>query len=262
MNFIIKRKITICMLFIAISLLGYVSYKQLKVEILPNAELPMLFVQVNSDKDVTPAYMESQAIIPLEGVISTIEGVENIDATARNRRGEIRVDFKKGMNLKYTTLKLQERVNSVLPSLPEGFTVNIERANVNGVNNNFMTLQVRGTGGVDRLRAIVDKDIKPQLENIDGVAAVNVYGGREKAIEIQINEEALTALRLTPARIRDILAQYNQERTFLGYINSPDIRYYVHLDANYDHIAEIENVIVAPGPVYLKDIATIFFDMK
>ena len=262
MNFIIKRKITICMLFIAISLLGYVSYKQLKVEMLPNAELPMLFIRVTSDKDVTPAYMESQAVIPLEGVISTIEGVENIEATARNRQGEIRVDFKKGMNLKYTTLKLQEKVNSVIPSLPDGFTVNIERANVNGVNNNFMTLQVRGTGGVDRLRALVDKEIKPQLENIDGIAAVNVYGGREKAIEILINEEALAALKLTPAHIRDMLAQYNQERTFLGYINSPDIRYYVHLDANYDHISEIENIIVAPGPVYLKNIATVFFDMK
>ena len=250
------------MLFIAISLLGVVSYKQLKVEMLPNAELPMLFVRITSDKDVTPAYMESQGIIPLEGVISTIEGVENIESTARNRQGEIRVDFKKGINLKYITLKLQERVNSVVPSLPDGFSVNIERANVNGVNNNFMTLQIRGTGGVDRLRAIVDKDIKPQLENIDGVAAVNVYGGREKAIEIRINEESLLALKLTPARIRDILAQFNQERTFLGYINTPDIRYYVHLDANYDHIAEIENIIVAPGPIYLKDIADIFFDMK
>ena len=250
------------MLFIAISLLGYVSYKQLKVEMLPNAELPMLFVRVTSDKDVTPAYMESQAVIPLEGVISTIEGVENLEATARNRQGEIRVDFKKGMNLKYTTLKLQERVNSIIPSLPDGFKVNIERASVNGVNNNFMTVQVRGTGGVDRLRAIVDKDIKPQLENIDGVAAVNVYGGREKAIEIHFNEAALSALKLTPAHIRDVLAQYNQERTFLGYINTPTIRYYVHLDANYDHISEIENVIVAPGPIYLKDIATVFFDMK
>jgi len=250
------------MLFIAISLLGYVSYKQLKVEMLPNAELPMLFVRVTSDKDVTPAYMESQGIIPLEGVISTIEGVENIEATARNRQGEIRVDFKKGINLKYITLKLQERVNSVVPSLPDGFSVSIERANVNGVNNNFMTLQIRGTGGVDRLRAIVDKDIKPQLENIDGVAAVNVFGGREKAIEIRINEESLQALKLTPARIRDILAQYNQERTFLGYINTADIRYYVHLDANYDHISQIENIIVAPGPIYLKDVADIFFDMK
>ena len=184
------------MLFIAISLLGYVSYKQLKVEMLPNAELPMLFVRVSSDKDVTPAYMESKAVIPLEGVISTVEGVENIEATARNRQGEIRVDFKKGINLKYITLKLQERINSILPSLPDGFTVNIERANVNGVNNNFMTIQVRGTGGVDRLRAIVDKDIKPQLENVDGVAAVNVYGGREKAIEIRFDEAALSALKL------------------------------------------------------------------
>lgn len=250
------------MLFIAISLLGYVSYKQLKVEMLPNAELPMLYVRVSSDKDVTPAYMESQGIIPLEGVISTIEGVENIEATARNRQGEIRVDFKKGINLKYITLKLQERVNSVAHSLPDGFSVSIERANVNGVNNNFMTLQIRGTGGVDRLRAIVDKDIKPQLENIDGVAAVNVFGGREKAIEIRINEESLLALKLTPARIGDILAQYNQERTFLGYINTADIRYYVHLDANYDHISQIENIIVAPGPIYLKDVADIFFDMK
>ncbi len=250
------------MLFIAISLLGYVSYKQLKVEMLPNAELPMLYVRVTSDKDVTPAYMESQGIIPLEGVISTIEGVENIEATARNRQGEIRVDFKKGINLKYITLKLQERVNSVAHSLPDGFSVSIERANVNGVNNNFMTLQIRGTGGVDRLRAMVDKDIKPQLENIDGVAAVNVFGGREKAIEIRINEESLQALKLTPARIRDILAQYNQERTFLGYINTADIRYYVHLDANYDHISQIENIIVAPGPIYLKDVADIFFDMK
>ena len=47
MNFLLNRRITICMLFIALSLLGYVSYKQLPVELLPNAELPVLFVQDN-----------------------------------------------------------------------------------------------------------------------------------------------------------------------------------------------------------------------
>lgn len=250
------------MLFIAISMLGYVSYKHLPIEMLPNAELPMLYIQVSSNQDVNPAYMESQVIIPLEGVVSTIEGVENIETQAGNRSGRVRVDFNKGMNLKYTILKLQERVNNLLPSLPEGFSVSVEKSNVSGVNNNFMTLQVRGTGGVDRLRSLVDKEMKPQLENIDGVAAVNVYGGREKAIEIRVDEAALTALNITPSRISQVLSQYNQERTFLGYVNEPDLRYYVHLDANYDHISEIENVIVASGPVYLKDIATIFFDLK
>lgn len=262
MNFIIDRKITVCMLFIAISMLGYVSYRLLNVEMLPNAELPTVYLQVSSNQDVNPSYMESQVIIPLEGVVSSIEGIEHITSQASNRQGRLQVDFKKGMNLKYTILKLQEKVNNILPTLPEGFSVSVEKANVTGVNNNFMSLQVRGSGGVDRLRSLVDKELKPQLENIDGVAAVNVYGGRQKAIEIRVNQDMLTALNITPSRISQTLSQYNQERTFLGYVNEPDLRYYVHLDANYDHISEIENVIVAPGPVYLKDIATIFFDMK
>ena len=50
MNFLLNRRITICMLFIALSLLGYVSYKQLPVELLPNAELPVLFIQVSSQQ--------------------------------------------------------------------------------------------------------------------------------------------------------------------------------------------------------------------
>lgn len=59
MNFLLNRRITICMLFIALSLLGYVSYKQLPVELLPNAELPVLFVQVSSQQDMDPSYVES-----------------------------------------------------------------------------------------------------------------------------------------------------------------------------------------------------------
>lgn len=243
-------------------MLGYVSYRLLNVEMLPNAELPTVYLQVSSNQDVNPSYMESQVIIPLEGVVSSIEGIEHITSQASNRQGRLQVDFKKGVNLKYTILKLQEKVNNILPTLPDGFSVSVEKANITGVNNNFMSLQVRGSGGVDRLRSLVDKELKPQLENIDGVAAVNVYGGREKAIEIRVNQDMLTALNITPSRISQTLSQYNQERTFLGYVNEPDLRYYVHLDANYDHISEIENVIVAPGPVYLKDIATIFFDMK
>mgnify|MGYP000308554962 CR=1 FL=1 len=50
-----------------------------------------------------------------------------------------------------------------------------------------MVLQVRGSGGVDRVRNIVDKEIRSDLENVDGVASVNIYGGREKAIEIRLN---------------------------------------------------------------------------
>lgn len=250
------------MLFIALSMLGYVSYKQLPVEMLPNAELPTLYINVSSQADVNPVYMESQVIVPLEGAISTLEGVENIESTAGNRQGSIKIDFKKRTNLKYTTVKLQEKINTLLPSLPDRLSVNIQKVDASGVNNQFMSIQIRGEGGVDRLRAVVDKELVPKLETIDGIASVAVYGGREKAIEVIVNPDALKAMNLTASQISSALGQYNQERTFLGYVDEPGMRYFVHLDANYDHINQIEDIIVAPGPIYLKDLATIYFDYK
>ena len=104
MNFLLNRRITICMLFIALSLLGYVSYKQLPVELLPNAELPVLFIQVSSQQDMDPSYVESEVIIPLEGAVSTIGGVDKLQSYIDRRQSNIQIDFKKNVNFKMTAL--------------------------------------------------------------------------------------------------------------------------------------------------------------
>ena len=258
----IDRRVTICMLLVALTLLGYFSYKQLPVELLPNTEMPQLYVRASSQSDLTPAYMEQQVIIPLEGAISAVGGVENMESTVSGRQGTITVDFKRGTNLKMTTVKLQEKINSIRSDFPSGVTVNVQQTNLNVISNQFMSLQVRGSGGVDRLRAIVDKDVVPRLESIDGIAGVTVYGGRVKSIEIRSNPEAMKALKITNAQISQALNQYNQERTFLGFISEPDKKYFVQLDANYDDVSQVENLVVANGPVYLKDVANVFFDYK
>jgi multidrug efflux pump subunit AcrB len=66
------------MIFLATTLLGYISYQQLDMEIIPNAELPMLYVQVNSRTDMTPEYMEQEAIIPIESVVAGLDNIEKI----------------------------------------------------------------------------------------------------------------------------------------------------------------------------------------
>ena len=262
MKSFIDRRVTICMLLVALTLLGYFSYKQLPVELLPNTELPQLYITANSRSDLSPSYMEQQVVIPLEGAISAVGGVENMESTVSGRQGSIRVDFKRGTNLKMTTVKLQEKISSIRGDFPSDVTVNVQQANVNGISNQFMSLQVRGSGGVDRLRAIVDKDVVPRLESIDGIAGVTVYGGRVKSIEIRSNTEAMEALHISNSQISQALSQYNQERTFLGFISEPDRKYYVQLDANYDDVSQVENLVVAPGPIYLKNVATVFFDYK
>ena len=262
MNFLLHRKIAICMLFIALTGLGYVSYKQLPVELLPNAELPMLFVQVTSTQDMDPSYVESEVVIPLEGAIGTIGGVEQIESQIDSRQSSIKIDFKPNINFKITTLKLQEKMNETASSLPKGFTVQVQKVDVSMLTGGFMSLQVRGSGGTDRVRNLVEKEIRPDLENIDGIASVNIYGGREKAIEVQLDPDACKALDLTPSGISSLLTQNTEEKAFVGYANEPDGKYFVHVNSPYTEVSDLENIVVAPGPVLLKDIATIFFDMK
>lgn len=250
------------MLFIALSLLGYVSYKQLPVELLPNAELPMLFVQVSSQQDMDPQYVESEVIIPLEGAISSIGGVDKIQSNIDSRQSNIQVDFKNTVNFKITSLRLQEKVNELAATFPEGFTVQLQKVDVSQLGGNFMVLQVRGSGGIDRVRNIVDKEIRSDLENIDGVASVNVYGGREKAIEIRLNPEACRALDLTPSKISSLLTQNTQDKAFVGFVDEPDSKYFIHVNSLYTAVSDLENIVVAPGPVLLKDVGTVFFDLK
>lgn len=250
------------MLFIALSLLGYVSYKQLPVELLPNAELPVLFVQVSSQQDMDPSYVESEVIIPLEGAVSAIGGVDKLQSYIDRRQSSIQIDFKKNINFKMTSLKLQEKVNEIAASLPTGFTVQVQKVDIAQMNNNFMVLQVRGTGGTDRVRSLVDEDVRSDLENIDGVASVNIYGGRQKAIEVRLNPEACKALNLTASKISGLLSQNTQEKTFVGFADEPDSKNFVHVNAMYTKVSDLENIVVAPGPILLKDLATVFFDLK
>ena len=95
------------MLFIGLTLLGYVSYKQLPVELYPNAELPILFVQVYSTIEADPEYVENQAVIPLEGAIGTMEGIDNIESYVNPRQASIIVTFKDNVNSKYIFLRLE-----------------------------------------------------------------------------------------------------------------------------------------------------------
>ena len=125
-----------------------------------------------------------------------------------------------------------------------------------------MELQIRGSGGTDRVRNIVDEEIKSEIENIDGVASANVYGGKEKSIEVLFNKEACEANNITPSQISRAISANSQNRVFTGYLHESKKQYFVHVTAEYDHVSDIENIVVADGPVYLKDVAEVYFGVK
>ncbi len=251
------------MFFIGITMLGYISYKQLPVELYPNSQLPTLIVQVSTSLEMDPNYIENHAIVPLEGAIATLEGIEKIESTITSRSGTIILYYTQSSKMKYANLKLQEKINQVKATLPTEFKISVVKIDLTQLTGQFMELQIRGSGGIDRIRNVTDKEITPELENINGIAGVTVYGGQQKSIEIRLNEKACKAYGISMSQVTSLLNNNGTEKTFVGTVKDGPNKLFVNVTSDYTDVNDIGNIIVKQnGSVTLKDIATIFFGVK
>ncbi|MEE9441887.1 MAG: efflux RND transporter permease subunit [candidate division Zixibacteria bacterium] len=256
--FIIKRPVFTAMLIIGFCLLGIISYNRLPVELIPFAELPMLIVQVGGARDADPHYLEQQAVIPLENSIAGLADIETIESYIDRSRATIFVYYTEDVNYKYAYLKLQERVESASAELPGGFFARVWKVDTEQLANMFMTLQARGEGSLDQIREIVDRKVIPEFEQIDGIANIEVYGGRQRSIEIRLDESALRSHNLTASQISSKISEGSSGRQYLGQVVEGNREFFVNLESDYTSISNLENLIIKEqGPVLLKHLGTI-----
>jgi multidrug efflux pump subunit AcrB/ABC-type multidrug transport system ATPase subunit len=251
------------MLFIGFSVMGYISYNKLPVELFPNVELPILIVQVSTPTEVDPKYMESQAIVPLESAISTLEGVAEITSNANSNQGMIFISFEQGVNIKYAYLKLEQKVGAIQSDLTPEFIVNIIKIDTEQFTNSFMELQVLGSGGVDRVRNVTDQYITDRLGDVDGIGGVEIFGGRQKTVEIIMNDAICEANGITPNTISGILSQNSNKSAFAGQVEYDGKQVFVNISAELKDIKNIQSLVVSDkGPLLLSDVADVYFGVK
>ncbi len=258
LGLIIKRPVLVAMVLIGLCLLGAVSYTRLSVELIPFTELPMLVVQVGTTRDADPILVEQQAVIPLESAVAGLEDIERIESYINRRRATILVYYEEDADLKYAYLKLQERVAATEPDLGSGFFAAVWKIDTEQLSNQFMTIQARGEGSLDQIRAVVDRKITQELQSVDGIANIEVYGGREHSIEIQLHEDALAAHGITASQVMSAIAAGGGERQYLGKVSDGRQELFVNLINEYRELPSLEDVIVrADGPVLLKHVGTV-----
>ena len=205
----IKRPVFTVMLVSAPIVLGMIGYSRLGVDLLPNVELPVVVVTTTL-KGASVDEMETSVTKPLEQIINTVSGIDELRSQTKEGISLITVQFLLEKNRDVAAQEVRDKISTILSQLPVGIdTPIIDKFDLNAMP--VTTIAVAGRRPMQEITEIARKRIKEDLESLPGVGAVILVGGRVRAVNVYVNADKLTAYHLSIEDVRQALIGQNLE---------------------------------------------------
>ncbi|MCL5265029.1 MAG: efflux RND transporter permease subunit [Chloroflexi bacterium] len=200
------RKRTVAIATVLLLVLGGAwAATSLRMELLPDIEPPLASVLVVYP-GADPQSVLDQATIPVEGAIAGTRGLRDLNSTAESGVSVTIAQYEFGTNMKDVIATINQNLSGV--QLPEG----AQQPKVSDFDlNAFPILQISLTGDADvrELGDIAEKEIKPQLEAVDGVRSVEIVGRPAKQIVVLLDSEKMAGARIDVSQVSSVLQASN-----------------------------------------------------
>ncbi len=197
----IRRPVAVAMTYTAVALLGLFSWQNIPIEFLPDTQLPRLTVS-GSWAGSSPETVEAFLTSPLEAAIQQVQGVDSIKSDSYEGRASIEVAFDRDADMDFVRLELSERIAAIEEDLPPGVRGLVVEPYVprefQDAQRPFLSYSFTGPFILEALHRHLEDVVAPELNQIDGVAVTRVFGGRERRIEIRVDEEKVRSLGFNP----------------------------------------------------------------
>ncbi|MGI6031307.1 MAG: efflux RND transporter permease subunit [Eubacteriales bacterium] len=204
----IKRPVTVLMVMFIVLMLGGVSLSQMKLDLMPKMEIPVAIVYT-SYSGAGPEEVENLVTKTIEGAVANVENVDTIMSSSSEGTSMVMIQFVDDTNMDNATNWLREGVDMVKGYLPEGAdNPTIMKLNMNSMPIAMMTIQSENLDA-NELKALVEDKIESRLESQEGVASVDLYGGSEKEIVVELDQDRMEGLGLEMSTVSQILAAEN-----------------------------------------------------
>ncbi len=253
----IHRPVTMFMISAVVVLLGSISLSRLPVDLMPDVTYPSITVRVGY-AGVGPQEIEQLIVRPLEQSLAAVPGLDQLNSTAAEGSGTVRLNFAWGVDLNDAADEVRTRMDRVRGRLPlEADPPSIFKYDASA--QPIMTVGVEGDYDRVALRELAENDLARRLEKVEGVAAVTVDGGLRRQVRVELSKEKITALDLSVDRIVNIIRSENQNVP-LGEIIEGDTNFLLRSQGEFQNIDQIRDLVVltkAGVPIYLRDIADV-----
>jgi len=257
----IQRPIAVSMLFLALVLLGVISYRRLPVDLLPSIVYPRLTV-ITTYQDIPAEDLERLVTRPLEEVITALSGVRGVTSRTREGVSAITVEYEWGTQMDFANLHLREAVDRV--AFRDDFPEGAQRPSIlrwDPTSRPISILVLRGEGRrLQSLTEFAEEVVKPALEQVNGVSQAEVVGGAIREILVQPDPRKLAIYDVTIEDIRRALASSNVSFPG-GKIRQGVLELSLRIAGEFENLDEIAQTnLPRPGrrPLRVGDVARVF----
>ncbi len=241
-EFSVRRPIVITMLTLIVVILGVVSLSRLRIDMLPAVEMSTLNVRT-SYSGASPEVMERLVTQPLEEIIATVPGVEEMTSSSSEGSSSISVTFVWGTDIDTAAIDVQSKIEDEINELPEDVTRPMIRkfdiasfpVVLLGISSNLDPIE---------LTQLVEEQVRYRFARIPGVAQVDLWGGYNREIRIELNPDSIKALGIPLDSVLQAIRDANLDRP-AGRIEEGRYDVTLRAPAEFVNIDQIRDTVIA-----------------
>jgi HAE1 family hydrophobic/amphiphilic exporter-1 len=260
-RFALNRPVTLGMILSAITLFGVAAVLKSPVELMPNVSYGNVTVFVDVRGGMPPPEVERLITKPVEEAMGTVSHLRNLISSSKKDRSIVTLEFEPGTDMDLAAMEVREKFLRVKPKLPP----EIEKPIIARYEESDAPIYIAALTSdrltPEALRHLVDADLKEKLMRVNGVANVEVGGGRERKVIVDIDRNRLAAMGIPIKKVVGVLERNNLNLKTGEVEGSPTLVFGVRTLGAFrtlDDIREMSLAIAKNGAhVRVKDIAEV-----
>ena len=258
----IVRPIFVTVLFILLTVLGFLSFRSLSAELMPKFTPPLLNVQIIYP-GASPTEVENSLTKKAEEVLSSMEGIDQMQSYSFEGMSMIMVSFDFGTDIDKAMTDAQNRLSARRAELPRDIiSPMISKVSVD--EKPILILSATADIGSTDLFDLIDKRVVPELSHIKGIANVGLVGGVEREIQINLDKAKMQDVGITPVMVQGAIRASNLDFP-TGYLKNDESQMAVRLSGKITSIDQLRKLIlrnVNGTAIRLEDIAEVVDGVK
>ncbi len=246
-RYAIDRPVAVLALVAMAILFGAIALSRIPIQLAPDVRKPIVVVETTWP-GAAPSEIEREIVNPQEEALRGLEGLEIMTSRSRTGEGEVTLEFAVGTNMSQSLLLVSNRLDRVsgYPDEANEPSLNTSGSDDSPIAWVLLTAQEGNTRSMPTYGDFVEDVIKDRVERIEGVSAVNVFGGVTRELQVVVDPRRLSLYGLTVPQVVQTLRSENISIS-AGDVDEGKRRYVVRTEGNLNTEEAIRDVVLRSG---------------